>query len=572
MKNRDECKKKIYIVKIRMARAELRLQSLPQLLKQAAVSYKASIWIFLTIALLSSLYETAIENATDLSGFSFNLPNANYSIEFDLHGKTNSRTPVDNKGNETNPGEVDSVLGRFLTALLAPISAQEANTPIKELVQQKKEQISDNQVEILVRDGSVHTDSQEFAHNEIKYGNQLFKSNEDKLKQPNEIENESNMAQNKRLDETESAHNEKSNKSDSVYHADNEKPNALEGAQDGKPNELENESKSTHDAIRYGDGIIQPPLAGSWKMVNRFGNETKTKNGQRLQKPQARTASSKGAFNRGAIPSGVREGTLLLILLVILAISMVILLVLTFQSAAVIGVVAYAVASTHMGKRTSVKQSLRSALRFDIWRLMWFAILVGTLHEIQTQFLTKILFGEVMAKDQIEKLVNRLSLMPFAVLAPLKDDCAVNIGMSLRIGAFVIFQYLFDWLVYSTYIVGCWVSIMEKQYSGREALNRGWNLLKSMAFQAVTIKILESVLCGRSFSWMLNKPDAKKMRERQGPFLTGIWRTFWKNSGRLIFGSDNCNGTCSSYFVQYHGLHVHDYLQSMRACQKIRSK
>lgn len=90
-------------------------------------------------------------------------------------------------------------------------------------------------------------------------------------------------------------------------------------------------------------------------------------------------------------------------------------------------------------------------------------------------------------------------------MAPWKDDLATGMGMFLRIGAFVSFRYLFDWLIYSTYIVGCWVAIMEREYTGREALNKGWNLVKNMAFEAAIIKVVEAIFCGRSFGWMLKK-------------------------------------------------------------------
>ncbi|GLJ53509.1 hypothetical protein SUGI_1141710 [Cryptomeria japonica] len=414
----------------------------------------------------------------------------------------------DDEVNEAKQGGANSLLGRFLSAIFAPTSTTNgtaAELAQKEYSQGEKdgsveavgEQIGlserGDQVVDSIGEKIMQSKELENVQNETpneSEGNSYVKPNEpetiDKL--PNEseyapfgkiIQSENPSEDSKDLDESGITHNENLNHIDTDSEiAHKRSPDKPGITQDENNAKLENQSDSARgldgNALEDGDEIIGSPFVGSLKIVHRFGNESKKNIAKKLLKQQARTPSSTGIFDQGAIPPGA-EKTLALVLSIILLVSFVILLVVTFQVAFALRVVAFTVTSTHVGKKASIKHSLRSSLRSGIWKLMWFAIFIGFLQELQTQFMAKIFFGEALEKNQIEKLVYRLSVMPFSILAPWKDDLATG------------------------------MAIMEREYSGREALNKGWNLVKNMAFEAAIIKVIEAVFCGRSFGWMLKK-------------------------------------------------------------------
>lgn len=405
-----------------MARADLKLQSTSQLFKQAAFSFKASIWVFLSIALLSSVYETGIERATDLSGFSLNFNDTRLSVDFDFHLKSLFPIHSDDEVNGAKQGGVDSLLGRFLSAIFAPastINGTSAGLAQKEYSQAEKDRsveaagqqigLSERGDQVIDNIGEKSKQSNEIEKVQNEKPNEsdanaYVKPNEpettDKLPAESEYAAFENIIQenpsedSKDLDESDMTPNENLNHIEVDSGTAHKRSSNKQGiTQDENNAELENEPDSAGDldgnALEDGGEVIGSPLVGSLKIVHRFGNESKKQIAKKLLKQKARTSSSTGIFDQGTIPPGA-EKTLALVLSIILLVSFVVLLVVTFQVAFVLRVVAFTVTSTHVGKKASIKQSLRSSLRSGIWKLMWFAIFIGFLQELQTQFMAKI--------------------------------------------------------------------------------------------------------------------------------------------------------------------------------------
>jgi hypothetical protein len=83
----------------------------------------------------------------------------------------------------------------------------------------------------------------------------------------------------------------------------------------------------------------------------------------------------------------------------------------------------------------------------------------------------------------VDRLVLRLSMMPFPMLAPFKDADSSGWGMASRIAVFVMLDYVFDMLASCVYIMACWVTIMEREHWGFAALARACNLVTSVQNQ-----------------------------------------------------------------------------------------
>ncbi|GLJ37491.1 hypothetical protein SUGI_0761680 [Cryptomeria japonica] len=458
-----------------MAGLGLNLQRIPSLFKQAAISFRANIKILLVIAALSSMYDTAIENSIGMAGFSFSISHGNFSLDFDFQDKQNHISPdstsgatqrqklfVDGNNNAIVPGgqagqNKDSSIGHFLPSYFVPPSVDEANGHLHELIQ--------------------GADERTFSTSPV---------------------------------ETNDGHRDKKMSSQAE---DQGKEQSIEHVTTGE--DLANDNSDTQGYKSIGEDFsIDNSDAGgphymNLRLIFSLGNDTQKEVTEDLEESEevgifaGRLFGGRGFDHPGAMPQGT--GTTMLLILLLFGVMATLLVVVALQHSAVLGAVAYSVVTTYMNKRVSIRQSVRSGLRTGMWRLIWLAVLHGSLRALQCLFLMKSLFGKVLELEEMEKLVLRLSTMPFAFQAPWKDEFATDLGMSFRIGAFISLEYLIDGLAYSIYITACWVAIMERQYRGAETLHRGWNLVKSMAFQAATIKVLESVVCGRSFKWVLQQ-------------------------------------------------------------------
>ncbi|KAH9574900.1 hypothetical protein CY35_01G083500 [Sphagnum magellanicum] len=102
--------------------------------------------------------------------------------------------------------------------------------------------------------------------------------------------------------------------------------------------------------------------------------------------------------------------------------------------------------------------------------------------------------------------------MPFSILAPFKDADASDWGMASRIAVFVILEHVVDALASCVYITARWVTIIERDPWGFAALARACKFGHKLQSQVLPLKLLESMLCGRSARWVL--------QQVMGPFLS----------------------------------------------------
>lgn len=207
--------------------------------------------------------------------------------------------------------------------------------------------------------------------------------------------------------------------------------------------------------------------------------------------PSARLMGGRN-LDRGARPHlGL---TLLFMLSMLLGVFAAFFAIVMCQHAALLGTIAYSVVSTYVGKRVSAVRAMKAGVKLGLIRLVWLAFLHVTIRDLMCLFIMKTLVGGVLEPERADKLVLRLSFMPFSVLAPFRDVEATSLEMAFRIGGFVSLDYLFDAAISCIYIVACWVTIMERQYWGFSALTRGWKLISGMQSQVCPVSEFSSRL------------------------------------------------------------------------------
>lgn len=173
--------------------------------------------------------------------------------------------------------------------------------------------------------------------------------------------------------------------------------------------------------------------------------------------------------------------TLLFMLGVLAGALMAFCAVIMLQHAALLGTVAYSVISAYMGKQVGVLRAVKSGFRLGMVRLIWLAVLHGTIRDLMCLFVMKsFVGGGVLEPEKADRLVLRLALMPFSILAPFKDVEATSLALAARIGGFVCVDYMIDATTSCIYVMACWATIMERRYWGFAAFSRGWRLVSSM--------------------------------------------------------------------------------------------
>ncbi|MCO5572568.1 hypothetical protein L7F22_026324 [Adiantum nelumboides] len=464
-------------------RAALEIYEVPGMFQQAAVSFKASLPLFITLALLSSVYETAVERSALLSGFSFSAQNSNFSFQFALDPKSQASHSPQNAINSGGlKDNADSLLSRLLTALLPPDDQTPRHADVKqEEPVNRKEQLkhigmsapalSSDEGNVVVSNGLQGV--------EHLLGSASMQSGDEEMVREGQQEMDI-------IEESQSTYEEGGTKLDRAgwESADDD---ILLGQEFGKVEDdsddlprlkIESVSNQTKKVVQESviDAIDLTFFTG--KLLGGRG------------------------LDQGALPHGGLT-VLLIFLLVVVAVT-AFLAIVGFQHAAVLGSVAFSVVSTHMGKRAGARQAIKSSFKSSIGRLMWLAILHATLRGLLDLFFMKTLFGGIMEMEQVETLVLRLSAAPFAILAPFIDADATSPGMAVRIGLFVGFDYLFDGVAYCIYMVACWVTIFERNYWGLGAMTRSRSLVTGMIWQALVIRLIEALVCGRTARWLLH--------------------------------------------------------------------
>lgn len=475
---------------------------MPGMFRQAAVSFKASFSLFLILALLSSLYETAIERSALLSGISFSGQSSNFSFQFALDPKTQASQSTNSALNKEVPKRLDtadSFISRLLLMLLPAEDhdVQSADTKYEERVGSADE----------LKDGhdSSPPHAVNTAHPQSTHGEENTKGLQPDVN--DEVSSNNQVADNGRefnqVGVGRSAHTEGSlelPQGDST---------GLQQEQDDL--DLEHTgSEGVEDSIL---DDVPEWIEDDEDFLPRLKIESMSNDSKKVAQESVIDAidltfitgkllGGRG-LDQGAMPHG---GLTMLLIFLLFAVAVTVFpAIVGFQHAAVLGSVAYSVVSTHMGKRASARQALRSSLKASIGRLMWLAILHATLRGLHNLFCMKTLFGGVMEMEQVESLVLRLSATPFAFLAPFTDADATSLGMGIRIGLFVGLDYLFDGVAYCIYMLACWITIVERNHWGLGAVTRSCNLVKSMERQAIVVRLIEAGVCGRTARWLLQQ-------------------------------------------------------------------
>ncbi|XP_058101672.1 uncharacterized protein LOC131245914 [Magnolia sinica] len=171
-----------------------------------------------------------------------------------------------------------------------------------------------------------------------------------------------------------------------------------------------------------------------------------------------------------------------------------------FSYCCVLGVVFYAVVNSHLGRRSSILETLRMGLKLGVRRLAGFVLLRWAVRDALTQFLGLWFFSDVDDQFSFFKLFVRLKLMPFSVASPWVRGGAVS---EVDISGFVSAWVLLDTFVDFVFAVDCWVAIMDTRRSGQEIVREGCYLMSTMLNQAVRIKCLEFIFSGSVARWVL---------------------------------------------------------------------
>eukprot|EP00252_Welwitschia_mirabilis_P020623 TRINITY_DN5089_c0_g2_i4.p1 TRINITY_DN5089_c0_g2~~TRINITY_DN5089_c0_g2_i4.p1 ORF type:complete len:484 (+),score=81.90 TRINITY_DN5089_c0_g2_i4:302-1753(+) len=429
-----------------MGRPEIQLTRMSYVFRQAVISFKANIRVLLVIAALSAMYNNAVDSSIGLLGFSYNSSHGNFSLDLDLQGKQNHKsldaTPSGSHQQKLFVDGNNNGIGTRAESGEGPLYLENF--------------LSSFLLSSPV--GEVNRHVKDFAHhtNDVKFSNNLMEGNSEKTL------------------------------------------NAL----------TETQKIPREDPIDGADSTEGIPQLNV-RMVFPLKNDTQDEVHDDFDESEVgifagRLFAGRGFDRQGAMPEGTSD-TVFLVLFLLLGVLATLLVVVALQHSAVLGAVTYTVVSTYMNRRVSIRRSVRSGLRTGMWRLIGIAILHGVCRALQSLFLMNFLFGKVLEAEQMQKLVFQLSIMPCPLRASWHDDYAKTLGMSIRIAAFVAFDYLFDAVTYSIYIMACWVSIVENRQKGAELFIRAWNLVKCMPFQVTTVKIIESILCGISFKWLLQQ-------------------------------------------------------------------
>ncbi|KAJ7560628.1 hypothetical protein O6H91_04G137600 [Diphasiastrum complanatum] len=474
-----------------MPRLDLHLQNgVIGILQRAGYCCRSCVGLFLLLTLISALYEGAVEKYALLPGLTISSSsNASSALHYSLEVKFASTAPHQGKlpaeqSNVAKIGKGDKnryIFSRYASFFSSGRSPHNVSGLQQSAVPEGLEFASLESLDPALSADTSSGDDPNLRNAGSDVSNEISK---DQAHAPIYEEDLTTEAGRDMLDgpSTEQRHD------------------SVEG-----PQEAEVKVEVAEDTL-YNHALVEIPLPAL--KLKYVGNGTKNSSESILEEDEFLGFSSPRLLGRRALDRGAMPHMGLMVLLMLLILTGVlagILGVVAFQHAAILGAVSYSVVNTYMGKRVNVRRALKAGFKSGIMRLIWLAILHGTIRGLQCLLCIKTIFRGALEMEQMESLILRLSLMPFSLLAPFKDKDAVNGEMAFRIGTFLILDYIFDAIAYSVYIVACWVTILEPDNSGLSALQRSWKLVKSMELQVLTIKLLEAILCGRSCRWVLQQ-------------------------------------------------------------------
>ncbi|KAH6558500.1 hypothetical protein KP509_1Z060900 [Ceratopteris richardii] len=208
----------------------------------------------------------------------------------------------------------------------------------------------------------------------------------------------------------------------------------------------------------------------------------------------------------------------------------VILLPACFQAAAIQRSVAYIVISNLMGRRANARKMLKSGFKCRIPSFILLAIMLGVAKVLHEFFFSKIfLLG--IEQEKIQRLNPSNSVNLLRLLATFNNVGEINFWVMLRIGLFVVCEYLIDALAYCIYMVACWVIIMETNFWGLGAVKRSFHLTKGMVRHALVIHAIEGIVCGDTCHWLLQfvigQFGARLLISVFGMYFWVLWLIFY---------------------------------------------
>lgn len=163
----------------------------------------------------------------------------------------------------------------------------------------------------------------------------------------------------------------------------------------------------------------------------------------------------------------------------------------------VLGIVFLEVVNHYLGRNRSYFRTIWDGSTLGLKRLSGFILMKWAVRDALTQLLGLWYFGEIEDQYSFFKIFLRLKLMPFSITSSWIK------GFEKETAGFMFAWLLMDLVVEFVFALDSWVAIVDSRRTGREIVKEGCYLLSTMFKPAVTIKCLESILCGSYLKWSL---------------------------------------------------------------------
>lgn len=163
------------------------------------------------------------------------------------------------------------------------------------------------------------------------------------------------------------------------------------------------------------------------------------------------------------------------------------------------GIVFLEVVNYYLGRNRSYFRTMWDGSILGLKRLSGFILMKWAVKDALTQLLGLWYFGEIEDQYSFFKIFIRLKLMPFSITSSWIR------GFEKETSGFMFAWLMTDLVVEFVFALDSWVAIVDSRRTGREIVKEGCYLLSTMFKPAVTIKCLESILCGSYLKWSLGR-------------------------------------------------------------------
>lgn len=163
----------------------------------------------------------------------------------------------------------------------------------------------------------------------------------------------------------------------------------------------------------------------------------------------------------------------------------------------VLGIVFLEVVNHYLGRNRSFIRTIWNGSTLGLKRLSGFILMKWAVRDALTQLLGLWYFGEIEDQYSFFKIFVRLKLMPFSITSSWIR------GFEKETAGFMFAWLLLDLVVEFVFALDSWVAIVDSRRTGREIVKEGCYLLSMMFKPALTIKCLESIICGSYMKWSL---------------------------------------------------------------------